>query len=89
MAKVIKKKKTKNFLVEPFRIEWTLTNYIILGIGLTLVIIGFVFMTEGPWDNPLSLSVSPVILLIAYLIIFPLAILYKKKKEPESDTSES
>ena len=88
MAKVIKKKKSKKAFVDSFKIEWTKMNYIILGVGLLFVIIGFFLMTMGPWDNPLSLSVSPVVLLIAYLIIFPIAILYKKKEEPKNDTGE-
>ncbi|MBU1102027.1 MAG: DUF3098 domain-containing protein [Bacteroidetes bacterium] len=88
MAKVIKKKKQNKRAISPFRIEWTKENYIIASIGLFLLIIGFFLMSQGPWDNPLSLSVSPVVLLIAYLIIFPLAILYKKKKAVENDSSE-
>jgi uncharacterized membrane protein YesL len=89
MAKVIKKKKTKKTFIDSFKIEWTKMNYIILGAGLLFVVVGFFLMTMGPWDNPLSLTVSPIILLIAYLIIFPIAILYKKKEEPNSDSSES
>jgi uncharacterized membrane protein YesL len=89
MAQVIRKKKTKKAFVETFKIEWTKINYIILGIGLLFVVVGFFLMAQGPWDNPLSLSVSPVVLLIAYLIIFPVAILYKKKEEPKNDTGKN
>lgn len=89
MAKVVKKKRHNKQAISPFKIEWTKENYIIAAVGLLLLIIGFFLMSQGPWDNPLSLSVSPIVLLIAYLVIFPLAILYKKKKVEKNDTSES
>ena len=84
MAKVKRKiKKEKKAFVSPFKDYWTKENYIILGVGLVIVIIGFLLMSQGPYDNPISLHVSPIVLLIAYLIIFPLAILFKKKKSQE------
>lgn len=82
MAKVKSKKKTKVF--SPFNNYWNNKNYLILGIGIGLLIVGFYLMSIGPWENPLSLSVSPVLLLIAYIIVFPLSILYKKKNNLDS-----
>ena len=64
----------------PFKNYWDKSNYLLLSVGVLVLIVGFYLMTFGPWDNPISLSVSPIVLLIAYLIIFPLSILYKKKK---------
>lgn len=69
----------------PFKNYWDKTNYLILGVGLFLLIIGYFLMAQGPWDNPISLTVSPIILLIAYLIIFPLAIFYKKRTNKEAE----
>jgi hypothetical protein len=34
-------------------------------------------MMDGSWDSTLSMSVSPVVLLIAYLILIPLSIFFK------------
>jgi len=65
----------------PFKNYWGNTNYILLGVGIFVLVIGFYLMTFGPWDNPVSLSISPIVLLVAYLIIFPLSILYRKKKK--------
>ena len=36
-------------------------------------------MSMGPWDSFTSLDVSPVLLVIGYIVILPLAILYKKR----------
>ena len=82
MGKQIKKqsrlRKVKS--ESPFKNYWEKSNYLLLGLGLIVLVIGFYLMTFGPWDNPVSLSLSPVVLLIAYLVIFPLSILHKKKK---------
>ena len=79
MAKV-KKQKKKNESISPFANYWERENYIFLAIGIIFLIVGFTFMAQGTWDNPLALSVSPVILLLGYLVFFPLSIFYKKKK---------
>jgi uncharacterized membrane protein YhaH (DUF805 family) len=88
MSKRIKKKKNAFVLSgqSPFVNYWKKENYWILLTGLALVVIGFFLMAQSPYDNPVSLTVSPIILLIAYVVVFPLAILYKgKKQEVESE----
>ncbi len=79
MAKVkVKSKNNKQKFTSPFKNYWSRRNYIILASGLVIVILGFILMAQGPWDNPISLSYSPIVLLIAYIIIFPLSILKSK-----------
>ena len=85
--KIVRNKKKPTSIVSPFRNYWTKENYNLLGFGILTVIIGFVLMSQGPWDNPLSLTVSPIVLLFAYFVIFPLSILYKKKNSSEEDVS--
>jgi len=80
MAKVKKRVKATNKQFEsPFQNYWTKNNYVLLGAGILVLIIGYFLMSQGPWDNPLSLTIAPIVLLIAYVIIFPLSIMYKKK----------
>jgi len=81
-----KQKKTKSsFLSLPsvFNNYWKKENYILLAIGILLVIIGNYFLSIGPWDSSESLNISPIILLLAYLIIFPLAVLYTPKSKKD------
>ncbi len=81
MAKTkIKTKRQNTKVVSPFKNYWVKENYVLFGVGISIVIIGFLLMSQGPWDNPLSLTVSPLVLLVAYLFVFPLSILYKSKK---------
>ncbi len=58
---------------------WTKTNTILLITGFIILILGFYLMSFGPWDNPISQTISPIVLLVAYLVIFPITILYKRK----------
>jgi hypothetical protein len=86
MAKVIKKSnaaQTKK-LQSTFLIYWEKTNYILLSVGIFLLIIGYLIMSIGEWDSTTSLVVSPIILFIAYIIIFPISILYRKKNRNEN-----
>ena len=79
MAKAKAKKKKQIKLQSPFKNYWNTKNYIFLGIGVGIIILGFIFMAQGPWDSTSSLYLSPIILLIAYIVVFPLSILYKQK----------
>lgn len=86
MAKAVKKrsvKSTKKTFVSPFNIYWDKTNYILLFTGILFVIVGFYVMSIGEWDSTTSLIISPIILFIGYVIIFPLSILFKKKESSE------
>lgn len=84
MATKIRKKtvkQTKKISVSPFNIYWDKKNYYLLALGLCVTIIGFYFMTIDPWDSFSSLVISPILLFIAYVIIFPLSIFLKKKSD--------
>jgi len=84
MATKIKKrtiKQTKKTSVSPFNIYWEKKNYYLLILGLLVTIIGFYFLSIGPWDSFSSLVISPILLFIAYIIIFPLSIFFRKRTE--------
>ncbi|MCD4692372.1 MAG: hypothetical protein K8R79_05630 [Calditrichales bacterium] len=48
-------------------------------IGLISIVIGFILMAQPPVDGFLSKTLAPIILVIAYLIIIPIAIFIKDK----------
>ena len=93
MARVKQRgRKSVNKKIEsPFKNYWTKQNYTILYVGIGILIIGYFLMAQGPWENPVSQTISPLVLLIAYLIVFPLAIFYNKgffnKREKKNDVS--
>ena len=53
----------------------TKTNYRILIIGIILITIGYLIMATG--DS----TISPLLLIISYVIIIPIALLWRKKNE--------
>ena len=99
MAKAVRKKNirmaknvksAKKTAVSPFNIYWKKKNYILLFVGFILLFAGYYIMSIKPWNSFPALNISPVILIIAYIVIFPAAILFReKKKSGKSEASES
>jgi hypothetical protein len=56
------------------------THLVLYIAGLVIIVIGYLLMSVGPWDNPISRSLAPVVLLVAYIVVIPLAILWKGSK---------
>jgi len=60
-------------------------NILIVAIGVLLMMVGFFCLAQGPAENPVSLTIAPLILVFAYLVVVPVGILWgkgKKKDEP-------
>ncbi len=91
MAKSVKKASVKVIkkLQSPFFIYWEKSNYILLILGIFLLILGYYIMSIGSWDSTSSLVISPIILFIAYVLIFPIAILYRKKFKSEDELNNT
>jgi len=86
MAKRIKRTKRHTKKIEsPFKDYWEKKNFYILYLGLGILIIGYYLMAQPPYDSFLSLSLSPIVLLIGYLVVIPLAILYKGKNNSKEN----
>lgn len=82
--KVAAKKKTKRsdvLVLEP-------ANYKIIGLGLAVIIAGYFALSTSPWDNPIALNVSPVLLVLGYCVIIPFGIIYKRKKTDSQPAAE-
>jgi hypothetical protein len=70
MALARKSKKTANAL----GIDFSKRNYMVLGIGLLVIILGFIFLAMG------DITISPILLVLGYCVIIPLGILLPKEK---------
>ena len=60
--------------------SYTKKNYILFVCGIIMIILGYIIMVSGETNSFQSLSLSPVILLIGYLILIPASLLYKEKE---------
>lgn len=86
MAKVktsnVKSKKAK---VALFRISLTSKNYMIIGLGILLIIVGYILMGMSPVDGFIPTVLSPIILVAGYCVIIPFGILFKDKSVINED----
>lgn len=80
--KNVKTSSTKS-LPSPFNIYWEKINYILFGLGMFLIIVGFYFMGQGEWNSTSSLVISPILLFIGFVVVMPASILYRKKSEAQ------
>ena len=53
-------------------------NYVSFGVGVFVIIVGYLIMYSGEVDSFQSLVISPLLLLAGYLVIIPMALLNKK-----------
>jgi len=59
-------------------------NYWLFGLAVLLLIVGYIFLSLGPVDGVMTLTIAPIILVIAYCIVVPIAIFAKPKPEQNS-----
>ncbi|MCH2443842.1 MAG: DUF3098 domain-containing protein [Candidatus Poseidoniia archaeon] len=55
-------------------------NYILFTIGVVLLLVGYAAMATGSVNSFQSLTLAPIIHFIRYIIVIPLALVYRKKK---------
>jgi len=84
MARAVKrrprhKQKQKEVKREKSRLPFTIHNYVIFGIGIVVLLFGYIFLSIGPIDSFWSLTLAPIILFIGYVVIIPLSFLYQHK----------
>lgn len=53
------------------------TNYRLLLAGVIVIIVGYVFMMQGPHNSFWSLHLAPIVLVVGYCVLIPLAILLR------------
>jgi len=56
-------------------------NYQLFGIGLLVIILGYIIMATGKTESVQSIKISPLILIIGYCVLIPAAILVKPKNK--------
>ena len=61
------------------KLPYTRANYMIFGAGLFAIVLGYIFLSIGPWDSFWSLTLAPIFLCIGYLVAIPVALLYQEK----------
>ena len=67
--------------------SWSLSkiNFILFGIGLTLIILGYILMGKGEVYSFQSLTLAPIMLFIGYIIVIPASLIYRGKNSLEAE----
>lgn len=87
MSKNILETTGKKKIARHAELPLTRKNYLILGIGLLVIVVGYVALAQKPWDSSMALVIAPILLVIGYCVIIPVGILYRKKDSGESASS--
>jgi hypothetical protein len=73
---------------QPQRDSWNIfdrLNYRYFMAGIGVIILGYIAMMQGPWNSFLSLHLAPMLLLVGYCVLIPIAILKRSVKPPKGD----
>ena len=62
-------------------LPFTSDNYKLFGVGLLILLVGYITLAKSPWNSFWSLTVAPILLVIGYCVAIPVAILYRKKEK--------
>jgi hypothetical protein len=75
MAKSDKKKEKTGLPFGP-------TNYLIMGVALVMIIIGYFSLSSG------SITLAPILLVLGYCVLFPLGIIWGGRREKAEEAGE-
>jgi len=72
------------------RLPYTRRNAWFFAAGLGVILIGYFCLAQPPVDGALSLTVAPILLVLGYCVLIPIALLLggPDKKEKTEDTSD-
>ena len=62
-------------------------NWILFGIGLATIVVGYLVLSVPPADGFLSLTLAPLLLVVGYCVLVPWAILAKEEEDQTPSTS--
>ena len=69
---------------ETKQISFGKRNLYILAIGILTIIIGFIFMSQPPVNSFMSITLAPIVLLLAYIFIIPYSIMLGRDQDGKS-----
>ena len=56
-------------------------NYLLFGLAAVLLIVGYWALSQQPVDGFVSLTLAPILLVMGYCVVIPLAIMRARKDE--------
>ncbi len=68
--------------------SFTRVHAILLGICIVLEVIGFWMLAQAPWNNPVSQTYAPVLLVLVFFVGIPVAIFWPVKEKPRQEDKD-
>ena len=56
-------------------------NILLFVVGGVVIMLGYILLAQGPVNNPLSLTWAPILLIVGYCVVIPVAIILKDNKK--------
>jgi len=72
----VKKKRYGRENKSAISIPFTRANYQIFGAAMVVLLLGYVALATGPVDGFVTMTVAPILLVIGYCILIPIALLF-------------
>jgi hypothetical protein len=89
MAKAIRKSDQKRRAAKDEKLPLDKQNFLIIGLGLVVILIGYLALANGPIEGFLPLVLAPILLVLGYCVIIPLGIMYKKSYIKQENSSQT
>ncbi|MBP1653795.1 MAG: hypothetical protein H6Q28_351 [Bacteroidetes bacterium] len=77
MAKPVNKRESKRKQVREVHLPLGKQNFLIMGGGFLVIIVGYLTMLTGGVEGFLPLVVAPILLVVGYCVLIPIGILYR------------
>ena len=58
-------------------------NRLWFGVAVVVIVIGYIFLSIGPWDSLWSLTIAPILLGAGYFVLIPYAIMTRGESAPK------
>jgi uncharacterized RDD family membrane protein YckC len=83
MAEKIQKKNKPVRKLGNRGLPFSKSNYLLFGIALAILAVGYWALAQPPVDGFLTLTVAPILLVISYCVLIPVAIIWSNKYKPK------
>jgi hypothetical protein len=84
-----KKQQTSKFTKKKeFSFPLERENFMIIGLGVLLLVVGYVLMSQNSVDGFLPTVIAPILLVAGYCVVIPYGIMKKPKSEIAAETPQ-
>ncbi len=84
MAKPVHKRDMKRKHARVTHMPLGRQNFLIMGVGLLVILAGYLTMLTGSVEGFLPIVVAPILLVVGYCVLIPFGIIYRPSKKVDA-----